>query len=132
LARSTAFLHAGLRLGVYGRVRVAAKSNSTAVGSSSSATTRMNHRKTTSLATLRRVARYFHGAEIGLDSAALASSGPLDPQFSEGLCLDHEHVGEAVALTCHRLSSSGVELGPTLIVILFSKTIATIRRPPAA
>jgi hypothetical protein len=39
LARSAAFLHADLLLGVYDRVRVAANSNSTAAGSSNSTTT---------------------------------------------------------------------------------------------
>jgi hypothetical protein len=41
-ARSTAFLHPALRLGVYDYVRVAAKSNSTAAASWSSCTAKMN------------------------------------------------------------------------------------------
>jgi hypothetical protein len=77
LARSTASLHAALRLGVaYVRVRVAAKSNSTAAGSSSSATTRMNHRSTSSSAWPSRVARYRTGPRSASTYHATAQSLP--------------------------------------------------------
>jgi hypothetical protein len=46
-----------LRIGTYDPVRVAAKSNSTATGSSSSAITRMNHRSTSSSLARISVAR---------------------------------------------------------------------------
>jgi hypothetical protein len=49
--------NAVLRLGAHDRVRVAAKSNSTAAGSSNNATTRMNHLRTVSLSAPSSVAR---------------------------------------------------------------------------
>jgi hypothetical protein len=51
--------------------RVAAGRSSTATGSSSSATTRMNHRSTTSSAWPSRCGETFYRAKIGLDGAAL-------------------------------------------------------------
>jgi hypothetical protein len=57
LACSMTFLDAVLRLGAYDRVRVATKINSTAAGSSNSATTRMNHRRTVSLSAPSSIAR---------------------------------------------------------------------------
>jgi hypothetical protein len=48
LGAPTGFPHTVLRLGAYDRVGVLAKSNSTAAGSSNSATARMKYRKTAS------------------------------------------------------------------------------------
>jgi hypothetical protein len=62
----------------YDRARVAANSESTAAGSSSSATTRMNHRSTTSSAWPSRVARY----RTGPRSASMARRSPSTAAFS--------------------------------------------------
>ena len=60
-ARSTASLHAVLRLGAYDRVRVAAKSKSTAAGSRRSVTTRMKYLSKSSSPAPSSVARYRTG-----------------------------------------------------------------------
>ena len=71
------------------------------------------------------------GPEIGVNGAAFTlDGGLLDLQVGEGLRLDRELVGKTVALGLLSFVVRGAELGAALIVILFSKTIGTTRRPP--
>jgi hypothetical protein len=93
------------------RDRVAAKGNSTAAGSSKTATTRINHRKTTSSAAPSSVSQIPHLAKIGLDLPPLAHyGGLLDLQVGEDLRFDRELVGKAVAFGLPSVGVHGAEV----------------------
>jgi hypothetical protein len=93
------------------RVRVAANSNSTAAGSSSSATTRIEPPQHCLVGLAEEGGEIFHRTEIGLDSTTLAlHSGLFDLQVGEGLRLDRELVREAVALGLPPFVVRGAEL----------------------
>jgi hypothetical protein len=97
---------------------LAAKSKSTAAGSSSSATTRMNHRIRPPRWQTPRRGQDISWAGDRLDSATLAlRSGPLDPQVGEGRCLDRELADKAVALGLPSSAALSLEIGDVLKVI---------------
>jgi hypothetical protein len=72
-----------------------------------------NHRRTASLSEPICVARSrTHRAKISLDGTALSlHNGLIDLQVGEGLRLDREPVGEAVALGLPSFVVRGAELG---------------------
>jgi len=65
----------------------------------------------------------FHRTKISLDGATLAlHSGPLDLQVGEGLRLNHQLVGKAVALGLPSSAARSLEIGDVLKVMARNRT----------